>query len=147
MSCYFKSIDNINNQLLLDTVGLNVSLYLNTTTTSNATVIFNVTSTIYQITSANGIIMDTPNVNTITSYIPCTSVTFEVIGLSPRTDYSYLVNVGLSDILYLKVIGTFLTTGTAPSQVLLPSPSSSLSLSMSSSKGMPYTSLLSLESK
>ena len=92
--------------------------------------------------------MDTPNVNTITSYIPGTSVTFEVTGLSPGTDYSYIVNIRLSDILYLKVIGTFLTTGTAPSQVLSPSPSSSLSLSMSSSKSMSYTSSpTSMESK
>ena len=145
MSCLFKSIDN--NQLQLDTAGLNVNLYLNSTTTSTATVIFNITSTVYQITLANGIIMNTPNVNTITSYIPGTSVMFEVTGLSPGTDYSYIVNIRLSDILYLKVIGTFLTTGTASSQTPLPSPSSS-SLSMSSSKGMSYTSLsIVMESK
>ena len=147
MSCYFESIDNINNQLLLDIAGLNVNLYLDTTTTSTATVIFNITSTIYQITLANGIIMDRPNVNTITSYIAGTFVMFEVTGLLPGTEYSYIVNIRLSDILYLKVIGTFLTSSTAPSQALSPSPFSSLSLSMSSSKGMPYTSSPPLESK
>ena len=90
--------------------------------------------------------MDRPNVNTITSYIAGTFVMFEVTGLSPGTEYSYIVNVKLSDILYLKVIGIFLTTGTAPSQVLSPSPFSSLSLSMST-RGMPYTSSPPLKGK